>query len=177
MRRLRATHRRVREKRRDHLREKKYREREDYRDHACLVYAKRKVRRDAAHHFHTANAARIGDRYRALCFGDEYDAGDDGSACDEKSEIRRNLRRVKRKRELRNAFGMRETIPAKMMSETPLPTPNSVMSSPIHMTSIEPAAMMMTLVMSANRRAVDDSLLTQSKRKPNAWMNASGTAR
>ena len=44
------------------------------------------------------------------------------------------------------AVGKLATIPAKMMSETPLPTPYSEMSSPIHIRSIEPAAMTQTLV-------------------------------
>ena len=42
--------------------------------------------------------------------------------------------------------GTRERMPAKRMMEMPLPTPNSVTCSPIHMTKEEPATkeMMMT---------------------------------
>jgi hypothetical protein len=36
------------------------------------------------------------------------------------------------------ACGMRATIPAMMISEAPFPTPNSVMSSPSHITSSAP---------------------------------------
>src|SRR2546425_1254621 len=36
--------------------------------------------------------------------------------------------------------GTRARMPARMMSETPLPIPNSVTSSPSHISSIEPAA-------------------------------------
>ncbi len=37
------------------------------------------------------------------------------------------------------ACGIRATIPAMMMRDAPFPTPNSVMSSPSHMTAIAPA--------------------------------------
>ena len=43
---------------------------------------------------------------------------------------------------LKNAIaapGARDTMPAKMMNETPLPIPFSVISSPIHIRTTEPA--------------------------------------
>ena len=42
---------------------------------------------------------------------------------------------------LETMVGTRETMPAKRMMEMPLPTPNSVTCSPIHMTKEEPAIM------------------------------------
>ena len=44
------------------------------------------------------------------------------------------------------ALGKRSTIPAKMMSEIPLPTPFSVICSPSHITNIVPAASVNTVV-------------------------------
>ena len=44
------------------------------------------------------------------------------------------------------ALGKRSTIPAKMMSEIPLPTPFSVICSPNHITNIVPAARVSTVV-------------------------------
>ena len=41
-------------------------------------------------------------------------------------------------------------IPAKMRSDTPLPTPNSVINSPIHMINNEPAVTTNTLVIMPN---------------------------
>ena len=42
--------------------------------------------------------------------------------------------------------GRRETMPAKMMSDTPLPMPNSVISSPIHISANVPAVTAVNIV-------------------------------
>ena len=42
-------------------------------------------------------------------------------------------------------LGKRERMPAKRMMEMPLPTPNSVTRSPIHITKEEPAISVMTI--------------------------------
>ncbi len=71
--------------------------------------------------------------------------------------------------------GMRETMPAKMRSETPLPMPNSVMSSPIHMRSIEPAATRNTFTANSNGdKAPMMPWLSKSERNATPWSMASG---
>ena len=46
-----------------------------------------------------------------------------------------------------SALGRRATIPAMMISEMPLPIPRSVTCSPIHITNIEPAVTVSTVMM------------------------------
>ena len=43
------------------------------------------------------------------------------------------------------AAGMRSTMPAKMIRETPLPMPDSVICSPSHMTKMVPAVSVSTV--------------------------------
>ncbi len=49
-----------------------------------------------------------------------------------------------------NVVGILATIPAKIINETPFPTPNSVISSPIHIRSIEPAMTIIRFVTNSN---------------------------
>ncbi len=46
-----------------------------------------------------------------------------------------------------SALGRRATMPAMMISEMPLPIPRSVICSPIHITNIEPAVTVTTVMM------------------------------
>ena len=55
---------------------------------------------------------------------------------------------------LETMVGTRETMPAKRMMEMPLPTPNSVTCSPIHMTKEEPA--------------MKDTMMTRAGQMPSA---------
>ena len=61
-----------------------------------------------------------------------------------------------------NNPGKPDTMPAKMMSEMPLPTPRSVMSSPIQTSSIVPPTKLMTMVSVSKE---------PSPKKPMGWVN------
>ena len=73
-------------------------------------------------------------------------------------------------------------MPTKMISETPLPTPYSVISSPSHIAMIVPAVRVRMMLISVaavgfceDRSWRCDRLLVNSARYPNAWSIASGT--
>ena len=77
------------------------------------------------------------------------------------------------------AAGSRPMMPTKMISDTPLPTPYSVISSPSHMAMIVPAVsvrMMLISVAALGLEMIGPVLgLVNSARYPNAWSMASGT--
>ncbi len=78
--------------------------------------------------------------------------------------------------------GIDATIPAKMISEMPLPIPRSWICSPIHMSSMEPVVSVMT-VMKVNQKPgsriafglLDPSVLPpwMKAERPSPWMTAS----
>ena len=56
----------------------------------------------------------------------------------------------------RCALGRPATMPAKMMSEMPLPTPRAVICSPSHIRNMVPPTSVMTVEMRKNQPGVDD---------------------
>ncbi len=69
-------------------------------------------------------------------------------------------------------------MPVKMISETPLPTPYSVMSSPSHMAMIVPAVRVMMIVsvsVTLGLTRIATCGLVKRAMKPKAWRAASGT--
>ena len=80
-----------------------------------------------------------------------------------------------------SAPGARLTMPAKMMKLMPLPIPFSVISSPSHMRTIEPAVRVTIWVIVSQlprSNGVASTLFAdRSARKPYACRSAIGTAR
>ena len=138
----------------DELRQIQQRRREDHRDDAGLVDLERQIRRRSAVHLAAHHALGVLHRDAALALLNEHDTGDDdegGHAHERECECAALVE---------DGFalgGMRAEIPAKISSDMPLPTPRSVMSSPIHMTTQAPAVMTSTTIVSAN---TDSSLST-----------------
>ena len=62
--------------------------------------------------------------------------------------------------------GKLETMEVKISSDMPLPTPRSVMSSPIHMTRPVPAVMVTTMISKAGS---DSSGMIEVHWPPNSW--------
>ena len=60
--------------------------------------------------------------------------------------------------------GKRATMPAKMISEMPLPTPRLVICSPIHISRIVPPVSVITAVMRKKKPGIDDTTLPQCSR-------------
>jgi len=87
-----------------------------------------------------------------------------------------------RRNVFRTPSGPRQTMPAKMMSEIPLPIPRSVICSPSHMMKAVPAVSVMT-VMRRNPQPglmtmdapVGPAMFSSPTAMPNPWMRDSST--
>ena len=73
-------------------------------------------------------------------------------------------------------FGSAATIPAKMMSEMPLPTPFAVICSPSHMRNTVPAVRVMAMMRMFTGFGLRIAVLRPID-MPIAWKNASTTVR
>ena len=127
-----------REVRRDLGREEQDADREDDRDDAGLVDAQRQEGRAALVHAPAADAAGVLDRDASLALLDVDDDGHDHDRQDDEQATPRGD--VGLVEEGATPCGHAATMPAKMMKLMPLPMPRSVISSPIHITRMVPAA-------------------------------------
>ncbi len=79
--------------------------------------------------------------------------------------------------------GIRETIEAKISSEMPLPIPRWVISSPIHISTVQPAVSVITIRKTFGKVRSPITLVPPTlcelnrKTKPSDWANASATVR
>jgi hypothetical protein len=100
------------------------------------VHAQRQVGLAAAAHAAADHALGVLDRDPPLALLDEHDRRDHAER-QERHDHLEDLVRVRPPR--RMPCGMRDTIEAKIISEMPLPMPRWVISSPIHISSTQPA--------------------------------------
>ena len=110
---------------------------EDHRDDAGHVHAQRQVGRAAGGHPAPDHALGVLHRDPALALLDEDDADDHGQR-DERHHHDEDLVGVGPPG-LRSRSGSPAAIEAKIISEIPLPIPRWVISSPSHISSVQPA--------------------------------------
>ena len=132
----------------EHAREEHQRLGEDDRHDAAVVHAERQVLALPAVDPAAAGVLGLLDRDAALRLGDQDRPGDDE---DERADQEDDLADADRRRPGRRrgsssaatswpiATGMRATMPARMISEMPLPRPYSSICSPSHIRKTQPA--------------------------------------
>ena len=137
----------------DRRRQQQQRRGEDRRDDAGRVELQRQVRGVALEHAVADLALRILDQQAALGALEEDDQrdDDDGQHDDRRGSAPSTARRCGRARACRAmACGRPATMPAKMISEMPLPMPRAVICSPSHIRNIVPPTSVMTAEMRKN---------------------------